>query len=185
MPRIRPITPSEAQGKLKELYGGIEKKMGKVLNIFQNMGNSAITLQGFLNLSEAANQTSLSPQLREQISLAVGEVNRCEYCLSAHTALAKKAGMQEDVIARARHGESLDQKENAILHFAKSMVEKRGQVTDQEVASLKKAGVSDGELVDIILVVMVNLFTNYFNLITNPTIDFPSVIPFSETTASL
>lgn len=173
MARVKPVSVEEAKGDVKELYQSLQQNMGKVFNIFLNMGNSAATLKGFLALSDATNQTSLSPQLREQIALIVGQSNHCQYCLSAHTMIAKGQGMSDQDILKARHGESPNTKDQAILKFAKQVVENRGNVSNQDVASLKAAGVTDTELVEIILVVIVNMFTNYFNLITDPKVDFP------------
>lgn len=173
MTRVQPVTPEKAQPAVKEIYSSLEKKLGKVPNIFQNLGNSAAVLKGFLGFSDAVNQTSLNPKVREEIALIVGQTNQCNYCLSAHTATAKMAGIKEQDIMMARKGESQDPKTSAILHFAKTVVEKRGNVTDQDVASLKSKGVSDAELVEIIMTISVNMFTNYFNLITDPKIDFP------------
>lgn len=173
MSRVKPISVEEAQGEVKELYQNLAKKMGKVFNIFLNMGNSAATLKGFLSLSEAANQTSIPPKLREEISLVVGQTNHCQYCLSAHTTLARELGINDQDILKARHGESQDSKHQAILKFAKTVVENRGHVSNQDIASLKAAGVTDTELVEIILLININMFTNYFNLITDPKVDFP------------
>ena len=173
MSRVNPIKVEDAKGEVKEIYQDLQKKMGKVINIFQNMGNSPLVLKSFLDLSEAANQTSLSPKLREQIALVVGQTNHCPYCLSAHSTLAKGAGLNDQEILKARHAEAQEPKDQAILKFAKQVVENRGNVSNQDIASLKAAGINDSELVEIILLVIVNIFTNYFNLITDPKIDFP------------
>lgn len=173
MSRVKPLTVEEAKGETKELYQKLEKKMGKVINIFLNMGNSPTTLKAYLQLSDAAEQTTLSPQLREEIALIVGQSNHCQYCLSAHSAIAKNLGINEIDILKARHAESSDAKSQAILKFAKTVVENRGNISNQDVASLKAAGVSDKELVEVLLVINVNMFTNYFNLATDTKIDFP------------
>jgi uncharacterized peroxidase-related enzyme len=173
MARVKPVSVEEATGEVKELYQSLQQNLGKVFNIFLNMGNSAATLKGFLALSDAANHTSLSPKLREQIALVVGQSNHCQYCLSAHTAIAKSKGMSDQDVLKSRHGESPDAKDQAVLKFAKQVVENRGTVPNQDIASLKAAGVTDTELVEIILVIMVNMFTNYFNHITDPKVDFP------------
>jgi uncharacterized peroxidase-related enzyme len=173
MSRVRPVNVEEAKGEVRDIYQALEKKMGKVVNIFLNMGNSAATLKGFVNLNEVAEQTSLSPKLREELALVVGQTNHCQYCLSAHTAIAKGLGMNEQDILKARHGESQDPKTQAILKFAKTVVENRGHLSNQDVASVKAAGVNDTELVEVILLIIVNMFTNYFNLITDPKVDFP------------
>lgn len=173
MSRVKPVTIEEAKGEVKEIYQALEKKMGKVINIFQNMGNSPAVLKGFLGLSEAVDHTSLSPKIREKIALIVGQTNHCQYCLSAHTAIAKGHGFSDQEIINARHAEAEDPKTKEILKFAKTVVENRGHISNQDVASLKAAGVSDTELTELILVIILNMYTNYFNLITDPKVDFP------------
>lgn len=173
MTRVKPIQEDTAEAEVSVIYKGIKSKMGKVPNIFLNMGNSPAVLKGYLGLSDAAGHTSLSPKLRELIALTVGQANNCGYCLSAHTAIAQGSGVSDQEILSARKGAAKDAKTQAILAFAKIVVEKKGLVTDQDVATLKAAGVSDSEIVEIILVITLNIFTNYFNHITDPKIDFP------------
>lgn len=173
MARISPADQEKAKTEVKELYKTLERKIGRVPNIFLNLGNSPAALKGFLSLNDAAEQTSLSPKLREQIALSVSQTNRCLYCLSAHTTIAKGTGLSEQEIQQARQGEAQDPRTQAILNFVKLFIENRGNLSNQDVSTLKVAGVSDTELVEIVLVAFVSMFTNYFNLITDPQIDFP------------
>ncbi len=89
MTRLQAIQPENASGDLKPIYEEMQKKMGKIPNIFKHMANSPVTLQAFLNLSQSLNKTTLSPKVREQIALIVAEENHCNYCLSAHSAIGK------------------------------------------------------------------------------------------------
>lgn len=171
--RVSPVTPEQAGPEVKEIYNHLSRSMGKVLNIFQNLGNSPAALTGFLAFNDALNRTSLSPQLREKIALAVAQANECNYCLSAHTLGGKHSGISNEDIILARKGESSDKKTQAILKFVKLVVQNRGKVTDDQVAQLKSAGISDKELTEIILAINVNIFTNYFNLVTGTELDLP------------
>ena len=175
--RVHPVTPDKASGQVKEIYHQLEKKMGKVINIFHNMGNSLPVLQAFVALNEAASQTKWDPKAREQIALVVGQTNQCNYCLSAHTAVAHQLHISDQDILNARKGLSDSPKVGAALKFAKAVVEKRGKVTEQEVADLKAAGVDDQELTELLLLINVNLFTNYFNIATDTKVDFPLAPP--------
>lgn len=172
MARITEITAETASPEVKPLIEAIQKKLGTVPNIFKNMGNSPAVLGAFLSLSDAAGKTSLSPSLREEIALVVGQTNHCNYCLAAHSTIGQSIGLSETDVINARKGHGKTPKEEAILQFAKSVVEKRGVVSATEVEALKKADVSDKELVEIILIISINIFTNYFNHITDPVIDF-------------
>jgi uncharacterized peroxidase-related enzyme len=173
MSRVQLIAETEATGEVSELYKRIKSKHGYVPNIFKAMGNSAAVLNGYLSLSEALQKTSLSDLTREKIALAVGEMNRCRYCLSAHSAAAASIGLNDEQIVSARQGDDTDPKVQAILSFVRKSVENRGWVPDGQLDQLKQAGVSEQELVEIVLSLAMNMFTNYFNHITSPEIDFP------------
>lgn len=175
MSRIHPLKVEQATGKTADIYKALQTKMGKVLNIFQTMGQSEVALEAFLALSQAAERTLIPPKTREAIALIVAQSNGCNYCLSAHSTIAKSIGIDESDVVQARLGLSKDPKTSAILKFVKTVVEKRAQINDSDIASLKSAGISDKEIVEIILITQINLFTNYFNLITDPDIDFPKV----------
>ena len=175
MTRVHSVTEEEASPKVKLIYDLLHKKMGRVPNIFLNMGNAPAVLGGYLALSDAANHTSLSPNLREQIALVIGQTNGCNYCLSAHSAVAGSLGLKQSDILSARNGIASTPKDQAILQFAKKMVENRGHMQDAEITALKKAGVSDEEMLEIVMLVSLNIFTNYFNHLTDPVIDFPEI----------
>lgn len=173
MSRTKAATPETATGDLKAIYADLQKNIGRVPNIFQHMGNSPVVLQAYLTLSQALAKTSLSAKLREQIALIVGQENKCNYCLSAHTAIGKSVGLSSEEIDEARQGHAADPKNREILRFVKRVVDTRGHVSDEDVTGLKNAGITDSELVEIFLAIQVNMFTNYFNHINDTTIDFP------------
>jgi uncharacterized peroxidase-related enzyme len=173
MSRINPVNTEKATPKVKEIFKQLESKLGKIPNLFLNMGNSEAVLQGYMNLNEAANHTSFDPKLREQIALIVSQTNNCAYCLSAHSAIAKGLGIQQEDILKAREGQATDPKSQAILKFAKTVVEKKGHVSEQDIATLKAAKVNDKELSEIMMLIILNMFTNYYNHVTDPKIDFP------------
>ena len=173
MPRIQSISQEKASKEVSTIYDDLKKKMGKIPNIFLHMGNSSAILKGYLQLSDAAAHSSLPENIRESVALVVSQTNNCNYCLSAHTMIAKGAGLNDQEILQSRKGSAQDAKLKAILIFSKAIVDKKGMVDDRDVADVKKAGVSDQEITDIILVVVQTIFTNYFNHIVDPVVDFP------------
>jgi len=172
MPRIEKVSEEQATGEVKELFAAIKKKFGKVPNVFQFMARSPQLLKGFLTLGEIASKSSLSPKLQEKIAVAVADSNHCSYCQAAHTAGLKSFGVPLEEIEKARAGNDADKKTDAILKFSKLLAEKRGQVSDEEINALKKAGVSDQEIGEIILAVTVNILTNTFNETVKTPVDF-------------
>jgi AhpD family alkylhydroperoxidase len=117
----------------------------------------------------------LDKNLHDQIAIVVAEANGCEYCLSAHTALARKAGLSDQQLAAARDLNTGNDRVDAALKFAREIVVGRGHITPAQFEAVRRAGFSDGEIVEIIGHVAVNIFTNYFNNINHTEIDFPKV----------
>lgn len=117
----------------------------------------------------------LPAALAEQIAVAVAERNACDYCLAAHTALGRKAGVSAEAMAAAQLGQSADPRTAAALRFALALVERRGQVGESDVLGLRDAGYSDEEIVEILAHVALNLFTNYVNIALAVPVDFPAV----------
>ena len=175
MSRISAVNTEGAQGEEKELFDRVNRKLGRIPNIHKLMGNSPVVLKAYMELSDQLAHTSLPIKLREQIALAVGQINGCLYCLAAHAAIGSKAGLSPEEIGDARLGRAADPKVEAILKFARTAVENRGWASDEDIKALKAHSVSEREIVEIIFAISVNMFTNYFNHIADPEIDFPAV----------
>jgi len=175
MTRLNKIELQSAEGKAKELLESVHGKYGMVPNILNHMANSPAALEAYLNFSGALAGSSISAQLREQIALITAEINGCGYCASAHSAMAKMQGLSDEEILDARNGTSTDSKAEAALDFAQAILEKKGFVSDVELDKVRQAGYTDGEITEIIAVVSLNTYTNFFNHVAETEIDFPKV----------
>ncbi|PRX54897.1 carboxymuconolactone decarboxylase family protein [Flagellimonas meridianipacifica] len=176
MTRLNALNPEVATGKTKELFNGIQSKLGMVPNMMRTMGNSSAVLEGYLNLSGALGKGSLGSKLGELIALTVAEANQCNYCLSAHSFIGEKlVRIDADSLEQAREGKNRDTKIQAALAFAQVLVAKRGQVSDEDIEAVKAAGYTEGEVGEIVAHVALNVFTNYFNNTADTVIDFPVV----------
>jgi uncharacterized peroxidase-related enzyme len=154
----------------------VAKSLGSVPNLFRVVGNSPAALKGYLGLSSAVSASALGAKTQERIALVVAETNGCDYCLSAHTYLGRNVAKLDDAeITANRHGSSNDIRAAAAVRFAAQIVRSRGHVADDELAAVKAAGWGDAEIVDIVLAVALNTFTNYVNEVAKTDIDFPVV----------
>ena len=174
MARIQPVQQNNADAETASLLGAVQKKLGMVPNIIATMASSPAVAQAYLAFSQALAGGRLPARLREQLALVVGETNRCDYCVAAHTALGKGAGLSEIETVDARQGHADDEPERAALQFARKMVEERGWVSDEDLEGLREAGFSDGDISEIVGNVALNLFTNYFNHVAGTEVDFPA-----------
>ncbi|HET6375224.1 MAG TPA: peroxidase-related enzyme [Methylocella sp.] len=175
MPRVNLLDPGTAPSGSSPLLQEIKTAFGTVPNMFRAVANSPAALKSMWGAFGALGSGTLGAKLGEKIAVAVADRDACNYCLAAHTALGKKAGATGDEMAEAQAGRSADPKTAAALAFALKLVEERGQVSDADVKALRAAGFDDGQIVEIIAHVALNLFTNYVNLALDVPVDFPSV----------
>lgn len=176
MPNLTPIDP-DRPGAASDILAAILKSAGRVPNIYATMAHSPAALEGFLAFSGALESGVLNAALREQIALAVAGENRCDYCASAHTFLATRAGVDADETARNLAGDASDPKTAAILRFVRTVVHSRAARPESVTAlgELRDAGIGDAEIVETLAHIGLNLFTNYFNHVVDTEIDFPRI----------
>lgn len=180
MSRLQTIDPEATAGKTQELLGVVKAKLGMVPNMTRIMANSPAVLEGYLALSGAVSKGRLSAKHREQIALAIAEANGCDYCLAAHSAVGRMVGLTPDEVSDSRRGEAVDAKADALLHFARQVVDQRGNVSDTDVAAVRAAGFGDDAIAEVVANVALHVFTNYFNLVAATEVDFPKVKPLAQ-----
>ena len=158
------------------LLQAVRKQLGVVPNMFRVIGNSPAALEGYLGLNGALAKGALEPATRERIALAIAELNACDYCLSAHTYLGKKLSKLSDAeIAANRDGGSTETKADAAVRFAVKLAQSRGHASEDDIRTVKQAGYSDAQVIEIVLHVALNTLTNYINETVKTEIDFPVV----------
>lgn len=86
--------------KAREIQSAVEKKFGKLPEVFQAMGRSGDFLEAVLKVSETAGN-NLDPKTKELIIIAVSAANGCTYCLDAHRSAALMMGVTEEEISGA------------------------------------------------------------------------------------
>jgi AhpD family alkylhydroperoxidase len=140
------------------------------------MANSPAVLKAYLEFSTALNGGILPASLRERIAILIAQENGCDYCLSAHTYVGTNlAGLDEAEATRARTGQASDAKAEAALQFATAVLRSRGGVDDTDLKEAREAGLSDGEITEVIAHVALNVFTNFVNKTADTDIDWPVV----------
>jgi uncharacterized peroxidase-related enzyme len=171
-----PATIEEAPAASRPILEAVRKQLGVAPNMFRLISNSPAALEGYVGLSAALNRGKLAPQTRERIALAIAEINGCNYCLSAHTYLGENLAKLDDAeIAANRSGASNDPKADAAVRLAAKVSRERGHVSEVDVKAVKAAGYDDAQMIEIVLHVALNTWTNFINEVAKTDIDFPVV----------
>lgn len=175
MKTITVPTREEVSPSNQILFDNLKKNVGMVPNLYAAMANSENALATYLSFSTA--KSSLKAKEKETINLVVSQVNDCDYCNSAHTAIGKLNGFTDEQIIELRKGyATFDSKLDALVKFAKSVAENKGHADQTAINKFYAAGYTNENLVDVLLVVADKVFTNYLFALTNVPIDFPVAV---------
>lgn len=171
--KIQVPTREQVDAKSQAIFDNLKKQLGTVPNLYATIGYSSDTLDNYLGFSGKAGKTSFSGKEIEAIKLAVSEVNACQYCLAAHTALGKMAGFTEEETLELRAGTIEDVRLRALTQLAANIAENRGKADGSRKAQFFAQGFDEKALIDLIAVVTAITFTNYVHGSTEVPVDFP------------
>lgn len=175
MLRLSPIEPNQVR---PELHGMLDKGRvgsGQTPDFLNILAQSRAAALAYLRVEETLAKGRLSKPMREQIALAVAEINGCNYCLRAHSVLGRKAGLTEQEIESARRAAAPDAKADQMLRFTQSLVLQRGEISDADLGALRKAGFAEADVVEIVANIALNVFTNYLNILSKTEADHPAI----------
>ena len=176
MNRLHTVSIVEATGPAAQVFSSIKAAIGSVPNTFLTAGtNSPLALSAALALDAGVHKGSLSAKEIEVIKLAVSEVSSCDYCLAAHTAIGKQAGLSREAVLAARFGQPSDNRRfDALSTFARALVGTVGTVPADVVADVRAEGYTDQQIVDALLAVTSITFTNLINRVNDTPLDLPA-----------
>jgi uncharacterized peroxidase-related enzyme len=183
MSRIAIPSLAEAPAETHETLRGVTRRLGWTPNTFLLMALSPKTLAAFVALSGTLSRT-LDVATIESMGMAVSEGSGCEYCLRSHLMLGTRLGKLDVAeLDRNRRGESADPKRAAAVRFAQAVADTRGKVSDEDLAAIRAAGFSDGDIMAVAALTAQFLFTNFINNIAHVELDFPADVPTLPDTA--
>ena len=164
-------------GASGQIYAQIKKAIGNVPNTFAAIAaHGPAALKSVLAADAVLATGSLTKRDQEIVKLVISDAGGCDYCVAAHSYLAKLAGVEPDVLKQIR--EELptgDAKRDALVGFVRKLAQSSGTVSDVDFAAIRAVGYSDAQLVEISLAFATTVFTNVFNRINDTEIDFSAV----------
>lgn len=163
---IRTISFVHAEGRLRELYQrmkGPNEPLDQVLLVHSLRPH---TLESHMALYKSVlhhHGNQLPKWLLETIGIYVSLLNGCAYCVAHHRAGLHRLVPNEEravaIFAALETGEFaglFDERERAILGYAQQLTQSPATVTESEIVALRRAGLDDGEILEV------NQVSSYF-----------------------
>lgn len=157
----------------QEIFDNLKKGLGFVPNLYATFALSDNALSTYLALQNA--KSTITGKAREVVNLVVSQVNQCEYCLAAHTALGAMVGFTPDQILEIRRGgASFDSKLDALAKLVRNVASERGRIDPSVREAFFAAGWTQENFVDTIVVIGDKVVSNYLHSTTQIPVDFPA-----------
>ena len=166
-------TYDSVSAEAKPAFDQFIKLSGKMPNLYAVIGYSAVTLNSYLAFVQAQVKGSFHAKEREAVFLIVSQFNGCEYCLAAHTVSAIRNGWTAEDTLLLRAGKFPENKLAVIYRLIESVIDHKGEVSDQLLEQFFQLGYKENALMDLMALINIMSFTNYVYRLTKVPIDFP------------
>ncbi|MEM7160877.1 MAG: carboxymuconolactone decarboxylase family protein [Bacteroidota bacterium] len=154
------------------IFDNLNQKLGFVPNLYAYYAKSETALGDYLQFT--GRKSTLKAKEIEVVNLITSQINNCNYCLAAHTAIAKMNGFTDSQIVELRNGTApFDSKIDALVRLVGEAVENRGKISEERLNAFFEAGYTEANLVDVNIAIGQKTISNFIHNMTGFAIDFP------------
>src|SRR3984885_14134987 len=172
MPNYPIHTIDSAPEHSKSALEQLRQAFGVVPNLAAAIANSPKLINSLVGVFQQVHSSSLTEQEIQIVLLTDAVVNSCPYAVAFHTALALKQEVnpEETAAIRARLVPK-DRRFGALSTLAKTLIEKRGHLSEQELDAFLAADFTQEQILEVIAIAAASTITNYAGTIANPPLE--------------
>lgn len=161
-------TIESAPREARQLLEGAKQKLGFVPNLYAHLAEAPAALEAYFSLSALLDKTSLTPAERQVVLLAASAENGCEFCVAAHSMIARNmVKVPGPVVDALRAQRQLpDARLDALATFTRKVVRQRGWVGGSDTDAFLAAGYTPRQALEVVLGVAMKTLSNYANHLT-------------------
>ena len=157
MPYLQNVAPDQAEPPLAELFEAERRTWGYLPNLATTLGIRPAVYRAWRNLNGAIKAT-MPAQRYELATLAAAAALHSTYCCLAHGAALARLMPVEQVMAVVQDPDALVPADRAVVEFARAVVQDATGVGPQDIDALRRVGLADEEIFDVILTVAARCF---------------------------
>jgi alkylhydroperoxidase family enzyme len=167
-------TIESAPERSKPALQQLQSTFGMIPNIVAAMATSPVLINSLVGMFANVHGGSFSEAQVQIILLTDAVANASAWAVAFHTALALKEGIEPADVQAIREGRlPKDAKFAALSALAKTMIEKRGRLADEDIDRFLAAGFGEDHLLEVIAAVAASTITNYAGSIAKPPLEAP------------
>jgi uncharacterized peroxidase-related enzyme len=163
----------QASAQSRPLLDKVKKGFGYIPNLFAAFANSPVLLEGYLSLDAAFEKGSLTATERQLVLLAASVVNECDYCVAAHSTVAKRMlNAPSAIVSAIRRGTVVpDARLNALVNLTKGLVAGRGRVAAATIRAFLDSGYRPDQIGEVLVGIALKTLSNYTHHVSPVEVD--------------
>jgi uncharacterized peroxidase-related enzyme len=150
---IKTISEEQAENLVEELYLSAQKSMGYIPNYTKTLSLHPEVYDAWTKLIGAI-RSKMRMRRYELVTFASAMTLECTYCMLAHGAILRKnffSAEQLMTIVKDFRNAGLPPEEVAVMSFAQKLTVQAHQVSEKDIDDLRGFGLSDEEILDVVL----------------------------------
>jgi alkylhydroperoxidase family enzyme len=172
MERFPVHTLESAPQASKSALRDVQTRFGMIPNLAGAMATSSVLAEAFIGIFDKVHGGNFTEPQIQTVLLTDAVTNGSAWAVALHTALGLQAGLDPVDVEAMRAGRSpSDPKLGALSTLARTLIEKRGRLDDQDIERFLDAGFSKALLLEVITIVAASTITNYTGNVTNPPLE--------------
>ena len=167
-------TIESAPERSKPALQQLQSAFGMIPNLIGAMSTSPILIDSLVGLFGKVHGGSFTEAQVQTVLLTDAVTNASTWAVAFHTTLALKEGIDPADVQAIRDGRLPKDNKLAVLSaLAKTMIEKRGRLDDDDLNRFLATGFGKDHLLEVIAAVAASTITNYTGSITKPPLEAP------------
>jgi alkylhydroperoxidase family enzyme len=172
MDQFAVYTIESAPDDSKPALRDVQTRFGVIPNLAGAMALSPVLIKSFVPIFDQVHGGSFTEQQIQTVLLTDAVTNASTWAVALHTALGLKAGLNAADVEAIRAGRlPADKKLGALSTLARTLIEKRGRLDDDDIGRFLEAGFSKTLLLEVITIVAASTITNYTGSVTKPPLE--------------
>jgi uncharacterized peroxidase-related enzyme len=151
---IETIPAEDADGEVAEMYDGMREQFGRLPNLVRVFSLRPDVYRAWLQLNGAVKAHDL--RRYELATLAAARRLRSSYCSLQHGKVLAEQFLSFEEVPSLPEG--LDEADRAVMELAEKVVDDATSVTEADIDRLRALGLSDAEILDVVLAAAVRCF---------------------------
>jgi alkylhydroperoxidase family enzyme len=162
--------PEHSRPALQQL----QSAFGMIPNIVGAMATSPVLINSLVGLFGNVHGGSFTEAQVQTVLLTDAVTHACTWAVAFHTALALKEGLDPTDVQAVREGRlPKDSKLADLSALARTMIEKRGRLDEEDVDRFVAAGFGKDQALEVIAIVAASTITNYTGNVTKTPLEAP------------